>query len=159
ITNPNFPSTIMGATIHTQANESAIHLSGPNAKIQGCHFAGEMGAGSGVFDGAFTAGSATIENCSFEGDWTFAVYNGNGAGIWKVGPNVQFNHSSSAGGCGIRTRAGKMDVDGVVFNVQGTGTAGSIMATGGAVRMANARFASGCKYPVFSANEADLWVE
>jgi hypothetical protein len=158
ITNPNFPTTVIGATIHTQAGEGAIHLSGANAKICGCHFVGERGAVSGIFDGAFTGGSAGIENCSFEGDWVFAISNNNGAGLWKV-TNCRFEHSSSSGGSGIRINAGKLDVDGAVFNVQGAGTGGSLVGRGGAIRVGNTRFASGCKYPVFSANLGDLSVE
>jgi hypothetical protein len=158
-TNPNFVTTVIGATTHTANGNHAVDVSGP-AKFTGCHFVGEPGASNGIQDGAFVAGQATIENSIFEGDFLYAVYRVLGtADRWKVGPNVEFNHSSSSGGGGIRCRAGGMDLDGAVLNVQGAGTGASAFFTGGDIRMANTRFAVGCKYAVISPSDIDVSVE
>jgi hypothetical protein len=158
-TNPNFVTTIIGATVMTAAGNFAVDVTGPS-KFSGCHFVGATGAGNAIQDGTFSSGQATIQDCLFEGDWEYAVYRVLGvADRWKVGPNVEFRHSASTGGAGIRVRAGGMDIDGVVFNVQGAGTGASIFLTGGDVRMGNSRFAAGCKYSVVSPSDAAVTLD
>lgn len=158
IPNPNFVSTIRGAVVYTRnaSGNQAAQLPG-TAVFDDCHFIGEIGAGSAISDGAFSGGCAIISNTLFTGDWAYAVGRiSASAANWKIGPNVEFRHSSSTGGGGIRNLGGGMDIDGVVFDVKGTGTGGAAFFKGGSVSIANTRFATGCKYMVISADSANL---
>jgi hypothetical protein len=159
ITNENFVTEVIGATIHVGANGTGITVSGPS-RISGCHIVGDTGAGNGITDGSFAGGQATIQDTLIEGDFAgYGIYRVHSSSdLWQVGPNVKLAHTSVAAG-GIRNRGGAMDLSSVIFDNPAGGTAASMFITGGTVRMANVRHLAGCKYMVVSPTDANVALE
>jgi hypothetical protein len=159
-TNPQFPSKIIGCTVHTDTGNGAVEMSDTTYFSGGCHFIGRPGALYGVTDGSFVGGRAIMSDTVFEGDFLYAMDRVNDAADrWTVGPNVEFNNTSGGGGGGLRVVGGGVDLNGVVLNTQVGTVGGSIFVQGGSLKMSNTRHTPGCKYMVIGPSAADATVE
>src|SRR5262249_1975453 len=90
ISNENFKTQIIGATIHVPNGNVGITAFGP-AQVSDCHIIGETGAVYGVTEGSSSSGQLTIKDTVFEGDFVYGIRRiFHVQDAWKIGPNVEF---------------------------------------------------------------------